>query len=62
MHGHPIVLLQWIFRVGLDMKCNAIRGDDYWTPVPGPFPLTRRAMANAEAHEAKTRSRQGTGA
>ena len=45
------------------MKFRIIHGDKHLEAVPGPFPMTlRRAMANAEAHEAQILSRRGVDA
>jgi hypothetical protein len=39
------------------MKYRIIRANDHWEAVPGPL-TRRRAMANAEAHEAQILSRR----
>jgi hypothetical protein len=45
------------------MKYRIIHGNDHWGAVPGAFPMTRRrAMGNAEAHEAQILSRRGVDA
>ena len=53
----------WVTKQGRSwdawMKYRIIHGDKHWEAVPGPFPITRRrAMANAEAHEAEILSRR----